>query len=83
MSERRPQHRERVLTATQERALIHKHLTGDFPPRCRWTTIRVLISTGMLMEDSQHGLVVTAQGKAYCEAHLMDIRPFWSLIEDR
>lgn len=64
MSRKRPPQQRRVLTATQEHALLHKHRTGDFPPRCRWTTIRALIIAGMVME-SQQRLVVTAQGRAY------------------
>ena len=63
------------LTAPQERALLHKQLLGVFPPGCRWTTMLALIRTGMLREDSQHAFVVTAQGNAYCAAHLMDLRP--------
>ena len=74
MSRRSPPQPGRVLTATQECALLHKHLTGDFPPRCRWTTMRALMITGMVVTDTQQDLVVTTQGQAYCEAHLMDIR---------
>src|SRR5919197_6522421 len=70
---RRPPRQGRVLTATQERVLLHKYLTGDFPPQRRWTTIRALIRRGLLREDRQHTLVVTAQGQAYSETHLMDI----------
>jgi len=80
MSERKPQYQGRVLTAPQERALFHKHLTGDFPLQCRSMTIRALMRAGMVVRESQHGLVVTAQGKAYCEAHLRDLRPFLDLL---
>jgi hypothetical protein len=58
------------LTRTQDRVLIHKQLTGDFPPR-QWKTIIALIAAGML-EDRAARLYVTSQGKAYCAAHHQD-----------
>lgn len=76
MHERKSQSARRLLTAAQERALLHKHLTGAFPPGCRWTTVRALIRAGMVVLVNQHAFVVTAQGKAYCESHVMDLRPF-------
>jgi hypothetical protein len=72
MRKRRPRPRG-VLTAVQARALLHKYRTGDFPPGCRWTTIRALIRTGLVVLESHHALVVTAQGEAYCTAHDRDI----------
>jgi hypothetical protein len=75
MNARAPQPPRHLLTAYQEQVLLHKHRTGALPPGCRWTTILALIRTGMLVEDSTHGLTVTAQGQAYCAAYLRDSHP--------
>ena len=80
---REPQQHGRVLTATQERALLHKHRTGDFPPRYHSETRRARSIAGMVGTESQQGLVVAAQGQASCESHLMDLRPFWSPRKER
>ncbi len=60
----------RELTPAQERCLLRKHLTGDFPAR-RWETIEVLIRKGYLVEES---LAVTEKGREYCDTFHLDIR---------
>ena len=68
----------RPLTVAQQQTLLHKYLTGTLPPRCRATTIRALMHKGMVAGEHPHGLVVTAQGKAYCACRVMDLRPFFA-----
>lgn len=59
----------RTLSPPQERALLRKHLTGDFGPH-RWSVIEALIAGGYVVEH-EHGktLAVTPKGQAYCDAH--------------
>ena len=60
------------LSPQQEKCLLRKHLCGEFPA-CRWSTIARLIKLGMLAEEGKH-LVVTERGKAYCDAHHLEIK---------
>lgn len=60
------------LTQTQARCLLMKHLTGDFPSR-RWETVKALLNKGML-EEKDGRLVVTEQGRQYCDDNHLDIR---------
>ena len=59
------------LTREQERVLLHKHLTGEFPGQ-KWATIQALADKGMI--ELGHDATVTPQGKAYCDAHHLHIR---------
>ena len=57
----------RLLSPAQERVLLRKHLTGDFGKHA-WSTIQSLITAGYLADN--HGrLQVTPKGRAYCDAH--------------
>lgn len=60
------------MTATQERVLLHKHLTGDFPAR-QMATISALMAAGMLEVINRH-YIVSPKGREYCDRHHMAIR---------
>ncbi len=62
---------ERNLSSAQEKCLLRKHLTGDFPAR-QMATISALMRHGMLEVVDRH-YVVSAKGKAYCDAYHMEI----------
>jgi hypothetical protein len=55
---------ERTLTEPQERALINKHLRGDFGEH-RWSTIKALLDSGMIEDDGKY-LCVSRLGVEYC-----------------
>lgn len=62
---------ERTLTAEQERVLLWKHTSGAFPGQ-KWATIQALLHAGMLATVERGKItdvVVTAKGKAYCDAN--------------
>ena len=59
--------RERWLSEPQERALLQKHLSGDFGRVC-WPTVRSLLDAGMVAEAGKN-IVVTADGRAYCDEY--------------
>lgn len=63
----------RELSAAMERRLLRKHLTGDFGAG-NWATVQALLAKGYLAEDSGRNLCVTEKGKAYCDAHHLDIK---------
>ena len=63
----------RHLSKEQERVLLHKHLTGDFPGQ-KWSTVQVLMAKGMLQEDRKN-LVVTSKGTEYCDRHHFKMLP--------
>ena len=52
---------ERNLSSAQEKCLLRKHLTGDFPAR-QMATISALMRHGMLEVVDRH-YVVSAQGQ--------------------
>lgn len=62
---------ERNLSSAQEKCLLRKHLTGDFPAR-QMATISALMRHGMLEVVGRH-YVVSDKGKAYCDAYHMEI----------
>ena len=62
---------ERNLSSAQEKCLLRKHLTGDFPAR-QMATISAPMRHGMLEVVDRH-YVVSAKGKAYCDAYHMEI----------
>ena len=62
---------ERELSASMERRLLLKHLTGDFGSG-RWSTVKALIESGYVRE-SMGRLYVTEKGVTYCDAHHKDI----------
>lgn len=57
----------RQLSKEQQRALLHKYLTGDFPGQ-KWSTVKALITKGMLLKDGK-SLVVTRKGAGYCNSY--------------
>lgn len=57
----------RDLTFAQEKCLLRKHLTGDFPPR-QMATLSALVRKGMLEVVNRH-YVVSERGKAYCDKY--------------
>ena len=54
----------RHLSKEQERVLLYKYSTGDFPGQ-KWSTVRVLLDKGLLLEDGKL-LLVTRKGADYC-----------------
>jgi hypothetical protein len=62
---------ERNLSPAQEKCLLRKHLTGDFPPR-QIATISALVRHGMLEVIDRH-YIVSAKGREYCDAYHMSI----------
>ena len=62
---------ERTLSLVQERVLLYKHLTGNFPAR-QMATISALMRHGMLEAVDRH-YVVSAKGQAYCDAYRAEI----------
>jgi hypothetical protein len=65
------------MSKEQERVLLHKHLTGDFPGQ-KWATVQALIKLGYLaVKDGElnrgTNLVVTDAGRAYCDAHHLEM----------
>ena len=63
----------RTLSPCQERALLYKHTTGEFPGQF-WATIEVLFKQGMIAEqDTINGkrILLTFKGKQYCDEHHM------------
>lgn len=59
------------MTQEQKRVLLHKHLTGEFPGQ-KWSTIQALLKLGFLTEVGKN-LVVTQDGREYCDAHHLEI----------
>jgi hypothetical protein len=55
------------MSPEQQRVLLHKHLTGDFPGQ-RATTVYWLIKHGYVAQDGK-SLKVTDKGKQYCDLH--------------
>ena len=55
------------LTPEQERVLLHKHISGDFPGQ-KWETINALFRSGMIEETSKR-ISLTVAGKEYCNTH--------------
>lgn len=60
------------LSPIQASVLLHRYLTGDFPPR-RFSTVQALLDKGMLKEAGKL-LYVTSAGAAYCDAHHTEIK---------
>ena len=60
------------IPGAQERALLRKHLTGDFGVHC-WLTIDALMRRGLVAEKGKL-LVVTDAGRAYCDCNHASIR---------
>lgn len=55
------------MSPEQERVLLAKHLTGDFPGQ-RATTVYWLLRHGYLIRDDKR-ILVTDKGKQYCDLH--------------
>jgi len=60
------------LTGPQERALLRKHLTGDFGWHT-WPPIEVLLREGYLAVNEEGDVIVTQKGIDYCDANHMNI----------
>ena len=60
------------LTPEQEKVLLHKHLTGDFPGQ-RWETINALFDKKMICENGKR-IGLTVAGRAYCDENHMRIK---------
>jgi hypothetical protein len=65
------------MSPEQQRVLLHKHLTGDFPGQ-RSQTVFWLIRHGYLVRDDDNPsdsasgrgrITVTQKGKDYCDLH--------------
>ena len=61
----------RHLSKEQERVLLYKYLTGDFPGQ-KWSTVQVLMTKGMLLEDGKL-LLITRKGADYCNSHHLEM----------
>lgn len=63
------------LSSEQERVLLAKHLTGEFPGQ-KWSTVQWLLKHGYFAEEGKN-IKVTAKGKEYCDRHHLKM-PFGS-----